>query len=382
MTIVGRSSQLAVTMSRRSLLRSAGVIGGFLAVGGSFTIGFGRDAAAGGVGGRLDLYTWEGYELNKEMAAWREKSGIELNTVGFIGAQADVPSKIQGPSGTGIEISSVNHLWIQYFKDLGILSPITVSELPVLDKFYDKFKGSPWHNGDGTFNSVPWTWGPLGITYRSDKIDEPKSWEAVFDAKNKNRIGILDDPAHIGTAAIILGYQIETLTQAQLGECKSYMKRVLKQSKTLSAAFGDAVSLLASGEIDIFWSGWPQIDVLIADKGGKSKTIVPAGEKSQAFSDANFIPPDADNRATALAFIEQTVTGQVAADAAKSLAAGVTNPDVQGLLDPGLRVLYPYDNINSYFEQLVFSPGFPHGKSEYVTLEESVKAWQEVKADL
>jgi spermidine/putrescine-binding protein len=160
------------------------------------------------------------------------------------------------------------------------------------------------------------------------------------------------------------------------------MSRVLRQAKTLSAAFGDAVSLLASGEIDIFWSGWPQIDVLIADKGGSAKTIVPAGEKSQAFSDANFIPSRADNRITALAFIEQTITGQVAADAAKSLAAGVTNPNVQSLLDPALKALYPYDNIDRYFEQLVFSPGFPQGKSEYVTLEESVKAWQEVKVNL
>jgi len=378
MTIISKSSQLAVSMNRRALLGSAWAMGGLSAMEGVF----GRSASAGEVGGRLDVYTWEGYELTKEMAAWRDKNGVELNTVGFIGQQADVPSKVQGPSGMGIDISSVNHLWIQYFNNLGILSPISVEELPALNKLYDKFKSSPWRNADGTFNSVPWTWGPLGITYRSDKIDEPKSWETIFEAKYKNRVGILDDAAHIGTAAVILGYQMDKLTQPQLRECKSYMSRVLGQAKTLSAAFGDAVSLLASGEIDIFWSGWPQIDVLIADKGGSAKTIVPAGEKAQAFSDANFIPPRADNRTTALAFIEQTISGQVAADAAKSLAAGVTNPDAQSLLDPALKALYPYDNIDRYFQQLVFSPGFPQGKSEYVTLEESVKAWQEVKVNL
>jgi spermidine/putrescine-binding protein len=377
----GRCSELARKMSRRSVVRGAGGLAAFCVANGSLP-GLVRRANAAEPLGQVDLYTWEGYELTKEMSAWREQNGLEINSVGFIGQQADVPGKILGPSGAGIDISSVNHLWIRYFNELGVFSPISASELPVLDRLFPKFKGAPWRNEDGSFNSVPWTWGPLGITYRSDKIDQPKSWNTLFEPAFKNRIGILDDPAHMGTAAVILGYQIDQLTQAQLSECKKYMQHVLKQAKTLSVAFGDAVSLLASGEIDVFWSGWPQIDVLIADKGGRAKTIVPSGERSQAFSDANFIPPGADNRAAALKFIEQTVSGSTAAEAAKSLAAGVTNPDVVSELDPSLKSLYPYDSIDSYFQQLVFSPGFPHGDSEFVTLDQSVKAWQEAKAGL
>jgi spermidine/putrescine-binding protein len=126
--------------------------------------------------------------------------------------------------------------------------------------------------------------------------------------------------------------------------------------------------------------GWVGIGGLIKDKGATAKTAVPAGG-ALGFCDAAFIPPKADNRATALAWSEQLISGKVAAQACNDLFGGTTNPAVVPLLTPEIRNLVPYNDINNFVgKKIVLPNGMPRSGTQYVTDAECVKAWEQIKA--
>ncbi|MCL4289094.1 MAG: ABC transporter substrate-binding protein [Thermoleophilia bacterium] len=337
------------------------------------------------IAGDLDHFTWEGYDLPGIIDPWLDANGVSQN-VTLIGVQADVEAKLLSPAGKGVDLTSANQAFIQSYLDFGIVRPISVEEVPSLAKLFPRWQQFPYRNDDGTFNVVPWTWGSLGLTYSPERVGEvPESWEIVFDPAFKDRVVMLDDAQNnVSLAALILGFNPDELTQEQFAEVKDFLGRVMKQSKTLAPSFGDIVSLFAAGEVDLNFLGWIGTDVFI--EGAETKTIVPAKNpdgslgRSLAFCDCAMIPPDADNVPAALAFSEQLISGQIAADAAAYLAAGTTNPEVVALIDETTRALFPYDDLGAFFERVALPNGFPRESDEFVTFDETVKGWEDVKA--
>jgi spermidine/putrescine-binding protein len=374
---------LSDPFDRRKLLQRAGLTLGALGAGGLLSACGGNassGASSGKLGGQLDMYTWEGYDLPKEMAAWKKQHGVTVKS-SYIGVASDPESKIKSPAGRGIDLSVANQAFLGYWSQLGILSKITEEEVPTLAKMYPAFQKAPWRNEDGTYNSVPWNWGVLGLTYAPDRIDEPKTWDVMFDPAMKGRVAAFDDgKQNVQLAAVILGYDPTQLTQPQLEEIKKWLVRLVKQLKTFTPTTGDQVSLLASGEVDLVFLGWIGIDALIKDKGGKAKTVVPQGG-ALGYCDSLFIPPTADNRTTALAWCEESLKGKVAAQAANALYAGVPNPEVVPLLDPQVQKIVPYDNVEKFIsDEIVLPLGYPVKSDKFVTGDQALKAWEEVKA--
>jgi spermidine/putrescine-binding protein len=266
------------------------------------------------------------------------------------------------------------------------LTEVTVEEVPTLAKLFPRFQEFPYKNENETFNGVPWTWGFLGLTYSPERVEaEPESWEILLEPTYKDRVAVLDDAQNnIALAAVILGLNPDRLTQEEMAEVKEFLTQIVTQSKTLAASYGDFTSLMAAGEVDLIFLGWIGIDFFI--EGAEAKTIVPnrgpngLPGRSLAFSDLLIIPPDADNRTAALAFGEQVIKGKTAADAASFLGAGVTNPEVVPLLDEKTRNLFPFDDLDSFFERVVLNLGFPRGESEFVTFEQTLKEWDDIKS--
>ncbi len=387
-------------MTRRHFLRMSGVAGLSLAAGGLLaacgdgtagtTATIAGTAAPGTtpvLGGVLDHFTYEGYDLAGYVDPWLTASGITQN-VSFIGSQADVEAKLLSPSGRGIDLTSANQSWIASYLEFGIVRPITVEEVPSLAKLYPRFQEFPYRNDDGTFNAVPWTWGPLGLTYSPDRVDEePENWDIMFDPAFTNRVVMLDDGlTNMGLAAVILGYNPDELTREQFEDVKDFLRRLLAQTKTLAPGYGDIISLFAAGEVDLNFLGWVGTDVLI--EGGTAKTIVPAknpdGSPGSAlgYVDCAMIPPDADNVPAALGFCEQLISGQAAADVARDFVAGVTNPEVEALLSEEARAMFPYGDLDSYFQRVYLPSGFPRESDEFVTHGETFTAWDELKAEV
>lgn len=373
-------------ISRRRFL---GVAGAGLA-----TLGAGNVLAACGgdssssttattVGGPLNVYTWEGYDLTKQNAAWRKAQGIEQKNLGFISIQDDVVTKLKSAAGGNIDISSANNSYAKLLYDAGLTSPVTVEEVPGLADMFGYFANTPLFKvEDGTYNAVPWTWGFVSVTGR-EGVPEIVDYHELLDPKLKGRVTTVDDAYNnITMSAIINEINPDTMTKAQLdGPVTEWLVKFKAQAKTLSASIGDQVNLLASGEVDYTLIGLYLIDVLAKDKGAVTKTYLPK-QGGLGFCDAAIIPKDAPNRANAIAFASRLLEGKPAAAANESIYGATTAKSVVPLISPPVREMYPYSDVDGFIAgNLTFNaPYARESDGDKATYDDTIAAWERVKA--
>ncbi len=383
-----------MTKSLADILKTApaGVMGrrDFMLLAGGTAVAFGfsrgSSAMAAEVGGPLALFTWQGYDLTEPFKQWRADHKIE-QTQKYINNQFDAVSILKGPGGNEFDSSSSNQAYTQLFQRLGLMSPISAAEVPSLAKMYPFFQDSPiWRTAPGadTYNSVPWTWGAIGINYLTDKVDAPDSWDALIDPKNKGRVGTLDDAYNnVSIAAIALGFDLTKITHDQLnGPIKDWLTKLKANAKTISTNLGDQQTLLVNKEVDYMSVGLTLFVTGAKSQGANNVGFVVPKEGGFGFCDSAFITPWAPHRDNALAFCEALLGGETAAAAAINLAGGVSVPEVVSLLDETTRSLYPYDRLNDYLtKELKFAVNFtPEAGEDIVSFDEINSLWQQVKA--
>lgn len=369
-------------VDRRQFLRTAGAAALGLSAFGSLLALSGCGAKGGArVGGQIDFLSWEGYDLLKETEAWRKENGIEMKS-GYIGTSDDVQTKLLSPGGRGIDLTTYYHGFAPLYRELGIVSEIKPEEVPEVANLHPTFRDGPfWKNENGAYSGIPFTWGATCLNYRPDMMQPPGSWLDLFDSTLKGKVAMTEDPTgNILLTAVILGFeQPSRLTPAQLEEVKTFLKKMKAQSKTIAPTFGDATNLLVSGEVSCVYTGWAAVNVWAGDQGVTVDCTIPK-EGTYAFVDAYFVPKQADNRASALAFINHALSREVQAAQAVSLVAGTVRPDAVPLIDEKIRKLYPYDNLDSFFQKAGLYENPPHKSTEYAVYDDWIKAWEEVKA--
>jgi spermidine/putrescine-binding protein len=334
----------------------------------------------------LSLFTWQGYDLTKPLASWRNRLGIEQK-VKYLNNQFDVASILKGPGGKGYDVSTANQAYTHLFQKLGLMQEMTATDVPSLAKMYPYFKDSPiwsWGTGTDSWNSVPWTWGAVGINWLTDKAAKPSSWNVLIDPKNKGRVGTIDDPYNnVSIAAIALGIDLTQISPTQLnGPIKEWLTKLKTNLKTISVNLGDQQTLLVNGEVDYMNVGLSLFKVGAEQQGAKNVGFTVPDEGGFGFCDAAFVTPWAPDKANAFAFCEALLSGKTAASAANALSQGVAVPSVVPLLDPTTKALYPYDDLQDYLaNQLKFEVNFtPSPGQDIVSFDDINKLWQDIKA--
>jgi spermidine/putrescine-binding protein len=378
--------------SRRQFLRATGgaviAVSGMEALLGATGTAFGATRAAEAIGGPLRLFTWQGYDLVKPLAPWRKQHHIN-QTVKYINNQFDVASILRGPGGKQYDSASVNQAYTHLFQGLGIMDPLTAANVPSLAKMFPFFRNSAiwrWSPHQEKWNSAPWTWGPIGISYLADRVPEPKSWHVLIDPKNKGRVGTFDDAYNnVSVAAIALGFPLTHITPKQLnGPIKEWLLKLKANLKSISPNIGDQQTLLANGEVDFMNLGLTEFTTTnFSAQQGKHKIgfAVPK-EGGWSFCDAAFVTPWAPDKKNAYAFLEALLSGRTAAAAGNALYQAVSVPSVVPLLNKQTRALVPYNNLQKYLStQLKFQVNFtPKPGQGIVNFSDLDKVWQAVKA--
>ena len=377
-------------LDRRRFLRLSGgaAMAGFLAAcglsnGSSSTSSPGASASPlPPVGGDLNLYTWEGYDLTKQFASWRQENNITQH-LKFITQPEEVPTVLKGAGGDKWDLSYGDNVVLTDYKNLGLIRPMTTTEVPGLTGLMPAFQVDPWKNADGTYNAAPWTWGFSGLTYRTDRVPAPASWHDILDPKYKGRVSTVDGALNnVALGSLAVGIDPDTLTTGQLNaEVKNYLVQLRGQIRALAPSIGDQISLLVSGDVDYMVVGLTFMDAETAAKGVSTKTVVPS-EGAIGWADSAFVPPTAPDPQNALAWINHVLDPTQNAKANNSFLQGPGVAASIPMLDKAVTDLYPFDDINNYLSNvLTFNRGFPREPDgDRATYDQVVQLWEEVKA--
>jgi spermidine/putrescine transport system substrate-binding protein len=341
------------------------------------------DAAA--VGGALNIFTWQGYDLTGPLKSWRTQNHIHQK-VKYINNQFDVAAILRGPGGKQYDSSSANQAYTHLFQRLGVMAPLSAKDVPSLAKMYPYFRDNPiwrWSSGSSNWNSVPWTWGAIGINYLSDKVKAPASWDVLIDPKNRGRVGTFDDAYNnVSIAAIARGIPLTKITPQDLnGPIKDWLTKMLANVKTVSTNLGDQLTLLVNKEVDYMSVGLSLFINQARAQGAKNIGFTVPKEGGFGFCDAAFVTPWAPNKENAHAFLEALLSGKTAAAAANNLIQGVTVPSVVPLLSKDARAIIPYSHVQTYVtKQLKFEVNYtPQKGQNIVSFDDINKLWQKLK---
>jgi spermidine/putrescine transport system substrate-binding protein len=119
---------------------------------------------------------------------------------------------------------------------------------------------------------------------------------------------------------------------------------------------------------------------LIEAKGKPAKAFIPA-EGAFAWADSYSIAKGAPNPNAAYAFIDTMVSAAGDGVVGAATSSGVTNQKSIATLPKAQRKLYPYEDLDGYFERLGFYSIPPlEPKGDLATLKDWNAAWEEFKA--
>jgi spermidine/putrescine transport system substrate-binding protein len=356
--------------------------------GGSATTGAspttGTQSGPSQASGTVDFLSYEGYDLPDQLASWRKETGIEVHST-YIGAQDEIQAKLKSGAGKGVDLITYWEAYEPLYSALDILGPIDEDKIPNLAGLLPYFSsdvGNFWIDTNGNRVGVPFTWGVNGITYDAGATSEPTNWSDLFDAKLKGKVATVDYPlGQFHLTCRILDLDPSKCPKDRLPDVVDYLRRMLEQTKGLSASFGDMTTKLVSGDAVACYLGWAAMNNFALSAGKDTvKTNLAPSEGSISWCDAYAVPPESDNPEAAHAFINRTLDPKVSAAAAEFLVGGTTVAAAVGELDASTRDLYPYDDITGLFETSPFTLNPPVESADYVTFDEWSQSWQALKA--
>jgi spermidine/putrescine-binding protein len=335
--------------------------------------------------GVINFMSWEGYDFPNEMKAWKEANGVDVQST-YMGSHDDIQAKILGGGGEGLDLITYGSSYKQLYRELKILQPIDGSKIPNLGNLLPFFASDVqniWVEPDGTRTGVPADWGAVGISYDSSVIkNAPTSYDILFDPQYKGKVGMPDDPlGAYGQAAHVLGLDSSRMTESDFKTVTDWLKELAKQTKGISASYGDVSTRFIAGDIALSFLGWAAYKSFGVQAGKNTiETTWPEKGGGLAFSNAWAIPPGADNVDTVYAWIDETLKPEINAATATGLVGGVVVKGAQEKLDPTLAALYPYEDLEGFFARSPLQQDPPLESAEFVTRDKVLAAWQEVKS--
>lgn len=340
----------------------------------------------GKVGGTIDFLSWEGYDLPDPMKAWETSNKVDLKAT-YIATHDDIQAKLLAAKGKGgFDLTTYYQGYKPLYRDLEILSPLDAEQVPNMKNVYPFFQGDQgnfWVEPDGTRTGIPWNYGAIGITWDDKTLPGGvTSWYDLLDPKFTGKVASVDDPAgNLALTAHILGMSPDKIKkEGDLDKVKEFLTNMLAQTTGVSASYGDMTQKLVSGDAVVCFMGWAAMNTFAAGKGVNTvKTILPK-EGSYGFCDGWAIPPGADNVSTIYSWMNETLKPEVNAAIADYLVGATICPDGVASLKPETKALYDYSNIDALFEAAPLYNNPPAESDEFVTFQEWLDIFTELKA--
>ena len=155
--------------------------------------------------GPLEVFTWAGYDDSDDGAPWmwsqyQEGDYGEKSPLRFTFLEDDTQALSKVATGYNPDIIHPCMMWVEQWKDAGLIQPLDTSLMPDFDGIPEAIKGGG--NMDGQYWMMPFDVGFSSMTYDADVVDfEPtngeESWKLLLDERYKGKMSFFSDPTSI-----------------------------------------------------------------------------------------------------------------------------------------------------------------------------------------
>ncbi len=333
-------------MSRRGFLRRAGTTGLVLA-GAGWLAGCGDDGGGSGdteMSDQLNIYNWSDYIAEDTIPNFEEEFGVSV-TYDNYSSNDTLLAKLQS-GATGYDIIVPSDYMVTTMRQLDLLQPINLDNVPNIENLYPRFREAPFDPGNEY--SIPWQWGTTGIGYNMEQVpDFRPSWEMMWDEKYSGKITMLTEIRDVFAVALFrLGYDINTTDAAQINEAKDML---LEQKPLLKHYTSDTyIDELASNDTWLAhgYSG----DVFQAVAENESVGYAIPEEGAVIWVDSMCIPKDAPHKYTAEAFMNYVLQPEVGAAISNYVWYASPNQAAEEFIDPEILqdpAIYPPEEVEA-----------------------------------
>lgn len=221
----------------------------------------------------LNVFEWSGYELPEFWAQFAAQHPNVTVDFSFFGEDAEAFAKLQ----TGFQTDLVHPCagWWQLYVDNGLVQPIDTTRIEHWDNMPASLTKQGEFNGQQYF--IPWEWGYESILVRTDKVDKiPTSWKDLWDPAYAGHVAIYDSgETQYMVGALALGYEPFNTTPEQ---DEAIVQKLIELKPNLLTYWTDnteLVQLMASGDVWVAGSAWPEALMLLLDEGVPVEYIDP-----------------------------------------------------------------------------------------------------------
>ena len=175
------------------------------------------------------------------------------------------------------------------------IAPLDLSKIPNARNLMPIFKSQIVKRGGNTY-MIPVVWGYDTILFNKKYIPEDdtltQSWGLIFNDKYAGKVALRDEPYQMLTvAAFHLGHKDpNNMDERDINEVTRFLIRKKKNFRTLWSSFGQAVALMASGEVWMMY-GWIAMRAALQRQGHDVTNNWPR-EGVLIWNQSAFIPKD------------------------------------------------------------------------------------------
>jgi len=226
--------------------------------------------------GALYVYNWADYIAEENITTFQERFNITDWSLDTYASNAELITKLQGGATGLYDIAAPTAEYVPTLVEGGYLEKIDWSKVPNQKYINAQFKGLWWDPNDEY--QLPKDWGTTGISVRTKFVTEDVStWKKFFEVapKYSGKIIVVDSPGDVFTAPLkALGYSLNTLDPAQLGEARELLLGLAPHVLALNSDTYEVPLGTGEAVLGLTWTGG--IDELIADpETADTKYIIP-----------------------------------------------------------------------------------------------------------
>jgi spermidine/putrescine-binding protein len=352
-------------------------VGGVAGAGAAVGIPWASTAAADK---SLRLLCWSGYDDPDITKPFRDQTGFSVEST-YLGANDEIFLDLRAGGLGKVDLVTPQNGVIADLVAVDLIQPLDYERLPNTAGYLKRFHLPDWAMIDGKPYAAPFLWGTAPAIYNADALPQPPAtWLDLLSSKYQGRLAIHDDGlGHYKIWNRVLGAANPVrVTQGQLNRATNVLVSLkAQQAIALTADINVIAGLLASGAAWLSTIGWEAVPHLPAAAGANLKLAYP---QPGCFSvcDSFCLAKDAPNPDAAYAFIDSLISPQVQAVAMGKLWRGTVIEQAIPLLSSDARALFPYDNLDPFFELnplLGFPPiqGAGEGIATYI---DWVESWE------